>query len=275
MRLGIILEHYVVAGMNEAGLSCDQQTLIHTVYPNRTGNTLTDVGVDHFCERVLGQFNSTAALKKSLDEKTLTPHGPCIVGGQHFVIRDSRGDSLVVEFLDGITSVWLDRNDGGKSGYGVLTNEPPFPWHIENVRHMEWKLGNERPSFTMPGTFYPDERFLRIHLLKSNLPKPATNVEAIQQALHVLNSVTVPIGTQMGTDSSKGEGQEDHTRWGVIYDHLTKTVYWRTKSNQNLQRIRLCDAQLQQGATRGSIAFAEGKNDLPFFHDAASAFKRL
>ena len=173
-----VLEHYVNAGMNTAGLSCDQQTLLGTVYPNKTGNASTDISVDYLCEYVLAFFEDSTQLARALSEKTLTPFGPSISGGAHFVVRDAQGLSLVVEFIDGATSLWVDKNDGGESGFGVLTNEPNFQWHIENVRHAQWKLQNARPAFTVPGAFYPDERFLRIHLLKSALPIPTSNRQA-------------------------------------------------------------------------------------------------
>ena len=274
IEAGLVLEHFVTAGMNTAGVSCDQQTLLGTVYPNKTGNASTDVAIDFFCERVLARFNDTAQLSAAIAERHLTPHGPSIAGGQHFVIRDARGESLVVEFTDGTVSVFADHNDGGTSGFGILTNEPNFQWHVENVRHASWKLENARPSFTIPGAYYPDERFLRIHLLKKGLPKPVATREAIQQAVHVLNSITVPAGAQMGTDSSKGEGQGDHTMFGVIYDHKRLEIYWRTEANQNLQRIRLADAKLEVGAARGSLAFGMAKNELPYFHDASAAIVR-
>ena len=38
IEAGLVLEHFVTAGMNTAGVSCDQQTLLGTVYPNKTGN---------------------------------------------------------------------------------------------------------------------------------------------------------------------------------------------------------------------------------------------
>ena len=155
----------------------------------------------------------------------------------------------------------------------MFTNEPPFPWHLENTRHAAWKMANARPSFTVPGAFYPDERFLRLHLLKSAMPQPTSYAEAVMQALHVLNSVTVPMGQQMGTDSSAGEGAGDHTLWASLMDHKNQVIYWRTQTNQNLQRLALADARLEPGAPEGSLHFS--KNDLPWFNDAASAIKRL
>jgi penicillin V acylase-like amidase (Ntn superfamily) len=271
--LGFPLDHIVTAGLNEAGLSCDQQTLLGTVYPNASGNPQTDIGIDAFCEYVLATFDNTTQLAAAIASKSITVHGPSIAGKQHFVVRDALGASLVIEFLEGLTQVFADNNDG-KTGFGILTNEPPFEWQVENTKHAKWKLSNARSSFTIPGAFYPDERFLRIHLIKEGLPTPSTYAESIQQAVHVLNSVTVPPGKQMGTDSSKGEGKSDHTMFGVVYDHKQAIVYWRTESNQNLQRLRLVDAHLSLGSPPGSLAFGYGKNELPFFNDAASAITR-
>ena len=271
IEVGIVLEHFVTAGLNTAGVSCDQQTLLHTVYPNATGNASTDVSVDYFCEYVLGNVVNVTSLQSDLLHKRVTPHGGSISGGQHFVVRDSSGDSLIIEFLDGTVTTTRDHNDQGTSGFGVMTNEPSFSWQVENTRHAMWKMKNARPSFTIPGTFYPDERFLRIHLFKSSMPTPKSNVEAIQQAVHVMNSVTVPMGNQMGTDSSKGEGQGDHTLFGIVYDHSERVVYWRTQFNQNLQRLRLVDAEITLNGTRGYLSL---KNELPFFHDASSSIVR-
>jgi penicillin V acylase-like amidase (Ntn superfamily) len=139
---------------------------------------------------------------------------------------------------------------------------------VENARHASWKRSNQNPAFTLPGAFYPDERFLRIEILKGGMPKPSSYDEAVMQAVQVLNSVTVPQGA-MGTDSSAGEGQLDHTWFGVCYDHLNTTMYWRTLWNQNLQRVRLQDAHLAPGEKQRFLIL-QG-NDLPWFNDASAA----
>lgn len=56
------------------------------------------------------------------------------------------------------------------------------------------------------------------------MPPPANYQAAVLQAEHVLNVITVPMGSQMGTDSGAGEGQGDHTLFGVIYDHKNATM---------------------------------------------------
>ena len=131
--------------------------------------------------------------------------------------------------------------------FGIMTNEPPFPFHIANVKHFQWKRTLARPAVATPGAvtcsrpqatrcnteqqvstrhnawqlafatrapervwvrfsaarmplgysgthsntqFYPDERFLRIHTLKSGMATPRDYQEALMQAAHILNSGT-------------------------------------------------------------------------------------
>jgi len=114
---------------------------------------------------------------------------------------------------------------------------------------------------------YPDERFLRIYLTKSGMPTPTTYQQAVQHALHVLNTITVPMGHQMGTDSGFGEGAADHTHYAHVYDHKQAVLYWRHESNLQLQRVRLADVL---GST--TPLTLQMFNSLPFFHDAAHEF---
>merc|ERR1712232_27811 len=151
--------------------------------------------------------------------------------GTHFSVRDAMGQGVVIEFMDGEMQLYDDHNDKGKTGFGIMTNEPRFPWQVEAVRHLQWKQQLARSAVTMPGTWYPDARFQRIYLVKSGMPTPKTYEEAMMQAVHTLNTITVPMGDQIGTDSGKGEGLGDHTQWGVVYDHKKRTIYWRSQAN--------------------------------------------
>ena len=151
----------------------------------------------------------------------------------------------------------------------MFTNEPPLPWQLANVAHYRWKQSLARPATMMPGAWYPDERFLRIYLTKSAMPEPQSYQEAVQHALHVLNTITVPMGAQMGTDSGFGEGAADHTHYGHIYDHKQKILYWRHQSNLQLERVRLGDVLASPTPLRLPMY-----NDLPFFNDASHKFTK-
>mmetsp|Transcript_21413 Transcript_21413/g.40112 ORF Transcript_21413/g.40112 Transcript_21413/m.40112 type:complete len:106 (-) Transcript_21413:421-738(-) len=100
--------------------------------------------------------------------------------------------------------------------------------------------------------------------------------------MHALNTVTVPVGFQCGTDSGDSsrsrsskkqdhDKQEEHTLYGVIYDHLNATMYWRTDINHSFQRLRLADMDLKEGSRIVSIHSHD--QQLPWFIDAAASFK--
>lgn len=81
------------------------------------------------------------------------------------------------------TVLYEDANDGS-SGFGVFTNEPAFAWHLENVKHLEWKKTMARSAVAVPGGFYPDERYLRLHMLKQGLPAPGSYKEKYVRSLN-------------------------------------------------------------------------------------------
>ena len=264
----------VAAGINEKGLTCDMQTLITTEMPSKSSNgTSANLFVELFCQWALGGFADTDSVRDALLSRVHVYGSKLESGanGQHYSLRDALGRSLVVEWVGGTQQVYQDLDDEGVTGWGLMTNEPEYPWMVRMVQHFEWKTSLARPSVSVPGAFYPDERFLRLHLLRKGLPKPKDAREALMHAVHLLNAVTVPPGQQLGTDSGAGEGLGDHTLWGVIYDHRNASVYFREALNQNLQRVRLSDLPLQQGAAIVELPVGP-KNELPFFGDAAKSF---
>ena len=64
----------------------------------------------------------------------------------------------------------------------------------------------------------------------------------------VLNSVTVPMGAQLGTDSSADEDQRPRDM-RAVYD-AARVLYWRTQTSMNLARLALADARLAEAARR-------------------------
>ena len=184
-----------------------------------------------------------------------------------------------------------DPNDG-KLGFGIMTNEPPFEYHLakytpgeieprsnrdrgeieplppwghapypvtcvtadgqwsdpstRSARHLQWKRTLVRQAVTVPGTWYPEERFMRVLMVKQGMPPPKSMQTAVAQAVGVLNTITVPMGSPPGTDSgptSVEHGDFDHSVFGVIRDHADPTFYYRSAYNPSLQRVRLSAIQ--------------------------------
>ena len=256
----------VNGGINDAGLSCDGQALEGGTYPPRSG-TDRDLPATAFCGWALEAWGSALQVKAALEGGAVVvyndePGG----GGGHFSVRDAN-TSIVVEFVNHTIQVYVDGNDGGATGFGVLTNEPGYAWQLASVRNFLQKEARQRPAVAMPGGWYPDERFLRLAKVKAGLLPPATYERAVADAVTVMNTVTVPSGQQIGTDATcdacYGGGG---TAFGIIYDHRQRLVYWRTAGNPSMQRLRLQDVPQHEPVFLPLL-----KSDLPFFSNAAHA----
>ena len=95
-------------------------------------HTLVDESPTRHTRYLLGFAATAGDVEALLRNGTLTPHGPSIAGGDHFVVRDATGVSLVVEFLGGVVQYTRDLNDGGVTGFGIMTNDPPIGWQVGN-----------------------------------------------------------------------------------------------------------------------------------------------
>lgn len=268
--VGVFAARDVVAeGMNTEGLSCGFLTLedskfqsFDLLHPQRNVFSMS------LCKWVLENFATVDEVQAALPRMRFVFNT-----GQHFVIQDAGQKSIVVEFIDGEQLIHEDLNDGVET-FGIMTNEPRFEWQLQNVKHFQWKCELARSSVSVPGNWYPDERYLRIHLVKSGIERtkqPTTYRQAVANTVAVLNSVTVPMGDIPGTDSgsSSGEGKGDHTQWGLIRDHRNREVYIRSETNPSFRRINLADLALAEG---DPVLTMEIEED-PFYIDVSSAFK--
>ena len=259
----------IKAGMNSAGLSCDKQSLSETVFP-AFNPTATNIDGALFCKWCLEHFQNVSALKIRLASGTINFVQPQYnaddFGNGHFALRDAVGESVVVEFIKGTMQVYDDGNDAGVTGFGVMTNSPTYPWQVENMQFRQWKMKKYQTQVAIDGSWYPDARFERIVLVKSKMLKPKSLKEAVAQVLHVLNTISVPPGTQAGKDMDAAS--DDHrTQFAVIYDHKNGAIYWRSVLNQNLARLQFSDVNISVGAKQQILLVESSK--LKWFQDAS------
>merc|ERR1712007_27318 len=99
--------------------------------------------------------------------------------------------------------------------------------------------------------------------MKANMPKPSNREEAIMQAIHVLNSVSV-------ADTSSFFGGAE-TQWAAVWDQTNRTLYWRSHNNHNMQRVRFADVDLAEGGIEKQINPISPQ--LPWFSDASASFQ--
>lgn len=198
----------------------------------------------------------------------------------HFTVRDAAGDSLVVEFIGGEMRLHHAGSGDAAAALGVVTNEPELPWHARNAELWRWKRTLSEPAVSLPGGFYPDERFLRALVLRDAArTHPPTLQDAVADTFGVLSSVSVPLGTGVpGTDTdltgsesgySESERMGDHTRWSAVRDHSKNGLgyYWRDEGNPGVRRLLLADSFLGHGESPRAWPMSEGA----WFDDAKPA----
>lgn len=148
---------------------------------------------------------------------------------EHLSIHDAHGGDLVVEFVKG--GMALHDNV-----IGVLTNSPTFDWQTTNLRNYigltnvedhpvnlmgmpVTATGNGTGLLGMPGDVTPPSRFIRATVLTQVAEKAADSRDALNQAFHSLDLVSVPRHL-----AASG----DYTQWCVARDHDNCVLYSRT-----------------------------------------------
>jgi len=124
----------------------------------------------------------------------------------HLIVRDSTGKSLVVEPLEGKLKVY-------DNPVGVMTNSPPFDWHLTNLRNYNGlrpenvknillggglelpQMGQGNGLFGLPGDSSPPSRFVRAVAYAQTALKTATGQDAVLQVFHIMNTFDIPVGS--------------------------------------------------------------------------------
>lgn len=259
-----IKDSNIRSGMNHAGLMCDKQTLEVATHPPPK-KELDNIDAGKICQWGLEGFGSVEDLKIGLKGVNfIKSEDPDFALG-HWAFRDAAGKGLVLEFTNHSMQVYDDNNDGGVTGYGIMTNDPPLPEHWKNIAELKRQLQTAPLTLKMPGGWTPEDRFKRIFLIKTSLQKPSNVQEALMQAVHTINSVSGPTNAPLfGLEGAQ-------TQWAAVYDQKNGALYWRSYGNQNLQRVRLADMDIGEGGVETQLLV--NSSTLPWFTDAKSLFQ--
>lgn len=258
----------VVDGLNEAGLGFGALYLpgfakYEEAESSMDGMALSNLQLGAW---VLSQFSNTEEVKNSLSEIKVWGEKLTIFGNEyvplHYVVHEPSGKSIVLEWVEGKLTVYDNTS-------GVMTNSPPYDWHMTNLRNfISLSPDNANPVtvggitypangqgsglFGMPGDPTPPSRFIQtvFALTASSTPKDGTEALILGQKL--LNRVDLPEG--LARDPKTGDS--DITQWAVFRDHKDKIYYYRTYNDMTLRAFDLKTAELTPGSpvTRMTIA---------------------
>ncbi|AEI65678.1 linear amide C-N hydrolase [Corallococcus macrosporus] len=258
----------ITDGLNTEGLSAGALWMPDSLFPHAT-DPAKALAPELFVSWALGNFATVDELYDVLVRKEvqiwhsewLTKLAPL-----HFPIHDAKGNSLVVEFINGEMNLYT----GEDNPVGVLTNHPTFPEQLQNLRNYTRltpydtdpvTLGSARFSphgcgsgmFGLPGDSTPPSRFVRTTYLRQAAQVPTNAHEASVLALHLLNAVDIPLGTSRKHADSPDQEKCDHTLWVVVKDLTNRVLNIRFYDSFAVQSVDLKALDFAAAAKRKSI----------------------
>lgn len=167
------------------------------------------LSVIDFAAWALGNFQTVEQLKQALQNKEVDvwlpkmPNMGNLVAPLHFAIYDKVGGAVVIEWTGGQTLVYDNK-------VGVMTNEPPFPWHLQNMNNYAYLTNVDKntgkfnnltvnaydsggATAGLPAANNSMGRFVRAAYYANFARKAKTPEEALLTMGHVMNNFDRPI----------------------------------------------------------------------------------
>jgi len=245
----------ILDGMNEKGLSVGA-----FYFPDFSSYAAVTAKDQHkglspidFSNWILTQFSSVDEVRKAIEEDQVivTPTVLENWGSEpppfHYIVYDKSGKSLVIEPIAGELVLY-------DNPLGVITNAPPFDWHLTNLRnyiglharnveprsvgqYTIYPLGQGSGLIGLPGDFTPPSRFVRAAIFSMSALPETTAEKGIFQTFHILNNFDIPIGVAR-EETPKGL-TTDYTMLTVARDPQSLRYYFRTHEDQTIRMVDL------------------------------------
>ncbi|MDD5728248.1 MAG: choloylglycine hydrolase family protein [Victivallales bacterium] len=250
-------EPYVMDGVNEKGLSggifyfpgfTDYQAF-------KRENAAATLAQWQLLTWILSSFATVAEVGKALPGIAVCDAVPAGWEGQmplHYIVTDAGGDCIVIEYIGGKLNIYANPS-------GILTNAPPFQWHLTNLKNYVKIMPQNAPDrdvnslkisqagqgsgmLGLPGDYTPPSRFVRAFFF-SSASLPRENAEkAAMQVFHILSSFDIPLGTVRSTGDKVTA--IEHTQWTSVCDLRNKFFYYRTEHNSGIRVLKLMECDL-------------------------------
>lgn len=195
---------------------------------------------------ILGNFASIEELKNIIHDINITnipfncdmPLSPL-----HWMISDDK-ECLVLEQVEEGLKVY-------SNPIGVLTNNPPFPYHLMNINnYLNLTTGVTNNNFSnkisldsysqgmgaigLPGDNSSSSRFIRAAFNKLNSVSDVDEESSVTQFFHILDSVSMVRGTVITK-----EGNCDITTYSCCINITKGIYYYKTYSNNQITAINM------------------------------------
>lgn len=270
-------------GLNTRGLSCAGLWLTYTKYDGDICDGCKDeyLDADNISSYVLGNCATTDEARDALNDINIWLPPPMeIMMPGHFAIHDNKGNSLVLEFINGKKMFY--NND-----IGVLANGPAFDWQAINLnyfynsltsndndinKYVEATKNNETGQYDitwgngfqyevlgagmsgLPGSSTSPARFVRAAKLRNCVPATTSDdrKNGVQYALQVLGRLAstdkeIKLYFKTNGEPYGQDGPYNATLWRAVRDHTNLMYYYCTNLNHNIQGINLNVLDFEDG----------------------------
>lgn len=229
------------AGLSMAGLNFPE----YAVYqPERSD--MDNIAPFELIPWVLGRCTDLSQAQQCLSRLNLVdisfspqlPNTPL-----HWIVSDANGSIAVEPLADGLR---IHHNP-----VGVLTNNPPFDWHLTNL-HNYLSLTCETPenrfsgnlelspysrgmgALGLPGDWSSPSRFIRAAFLTQNSRSGPEEVSHVHQFFHILSGVEMSRGC-----IHLGENQYERTIYSSCCNTRKGIYYYTTYENRQITAVDL------------------------------------
>lgn len=189
-------------------------------------------------DEVEAALANTAIVSRSINDKYP-------VSLLHWIIGD-KDRSIVVEYTSAGMQIFHNDVD-------VLTNQPGYAWHKENLRNymnltspqpekVTWgkaemtAFGSGSLMRGLPGDYYSPSRFVRVAYLNTHYPVKTTEEENVSRLFHTLTGVAMIDGA-----AAMASGDFEKTVYTGGFSTATNTYYWSTYENPAIMKASLVD----------------------------------
>ncbi|MEN9880221.1 MAG: hypothetical protein RIQ55_867 [Pseudomonadota bacterium] len=239
---------YIAQGANDQGLSFSSNQLNGSSSPPVGNEPSKILSANDLGAWILGNFKTVAEVKAAMQSDSTEfwlPKVPLDNNAplpQHFAVFDKKGNGIVIEFFDGKKNVY-------DNPVNALTNNPPFPWHLENLNNYTFnnvdkntgqlgklKLASADAGIALtalPSAQTTQGRFVKAAFYANYVRKGKTPDEAINQLAHILNNFDRPLDLTMDPPGGLGDGtrsnkvSSESTLWLIMHDLSRNLTYFR------------------------------------------------
>ena len=171
----------------------------------------------------------------------------------HWIISDNNGSIVLESTSDGVK---IHENP-----FGVLTNEPPFPYHAASIASY-LQLSSEPPenklapsvdiaplsrgagALGLPGDLSSPSRFIRALFMKEHTDKAQSTADSVSRFFNIMDSVCVPKGA-IKTDS----GASVYTVYTSCAAPEHMRYYFTTYASRSIKEAAPTECEMQGSST--------------------------